>query len=119
MWLNASLNLTKREAPCGSHGNESVLKNLYGGRSLYIFTDSSALAACAICGRADRLWGPPSLLSNGYCGPFPEEKRGRGVMLTTSPPSSAKVKKELGLYLHSLQRSIWCVAGQFYFFTLS
>jgi hypothetical protein len=33
----------------------------------------------------DRLWGPPSLLSNGYRGPFSGEKRGRDVTLTTHP----------------------------------
>jgi hypothetical protein len=31
----------------------------------------------------DRLWGPPSLLSNGYWGSFPGVKRGRSVTLTT------------------------------------
>jgi hypothetical protein len=41
----------------------------------------------------DRLRGPPSLLYNGYR-VFPGGKGGRGLMLTT-PPSSAKVKKEL------------------------
>jgi hypothetical protein len=33
----------------------------------------------------DRLWAPPSLLSNGYRAPFPGVKRGRGVTLTTLP----------------------------------
>jgi hypothetical protein len=41
----------------------------------------------------DRLWGPPSLLYNGYQGPFPGAKRGRGVTLTT-PLSTAKAKNE-------------------------
>jgi hypothetical protein len=35
--------------------------------------------------RPDRLWSPPSLLSNGTGGPFPGGKRCRGVMLTTHP----------------------------------
>jgi hypothetical protein len=30
-----------------------------------------------------RLWGPPSLLCNGYRGPLPGEERGRCVTLTT------------------------------------
>jgi hypothetical protein len=42
----------------------------------------------------DRLRGPPSLLYNGYR-VFPGGKGGRGVMLTTHPPSSAEVRKEL------------------------
>jgi hypothetical protein len=32
---------------------------------------------------SDRLWGPPSLLSNGYRGPIPGVQCGQGVMLTT------------------------------------
>jgi hypothetical protein len=39
----------------------------------------------------DRLWGPPSLLSKGYRGPFLWEWTGRGVKLTT--------------YLHLMPRS--------------
>jgi hypothetical protein len=33
--------------------------------------------------RPDRLWGPSSLLTNGYRGFFPMGKKGRGVNLTT------------------------------------
>jgi hypothetical protein len=33
--------------------------------------------------RPDRLWNPPSLLSNGYWGLFLQELSGRGVNLTT------------------------------------
>jgi len=41
----------------------------------------------------DRLWGPPSLLYNGYR-VFPEVKSGQGVTLTPQPPSGPEVKKE-------------------------
>jgi hypothetical protein len=39
----------------------------------------------------DRLWGPPPSFPMGTGGPFPGVKRGRGVTLTTHPPSSAEV----------------------------
>jgi hypothetical protein len=45
------------------------------------------------------LWGPPSLLSNGYCRLFPQGKSCRGMKLTTHihlVPRSTKVE----LYFH-------------------
>jgi hypothetical protein len=39
----------------------------------------------------DRLWGLPSLLTNGYCRPFPGVKQ-PGTEADLSPPSSAEVK---------------------------
>jgi len=44
----------------------------------------------------DRPWGPPSLLYSGYWVSFPGVKQpGRGI----GPPSSAKVKERVELYL--------------------
>jgi hypothetical protein len=66
--------------------------------------------------RPDRLWGPPSLLSNGYYGLFTE---GGGVKWPVreadhSPPSSASVcvcvcvcQECVELYLYSLKTPSW------------
>ena len=51
--------------------------------------------------RPDRLWGPSSLLYDGYRVSFPRIKRpGRGV--NHPPTSSADVKEKVELYLYSL-----------------
>jgi hypothetical protein len=42
----------------------------------------------------DRLWGPPSLLYNGYWGSFPGGKARPGRDADHSPPSSAEVVNE-------------------------
>jgi hypothetical protein len=42
--------------------------------------------------RPDRLWGPPSLVYNGYLGLFPQVKR-QGREAAHSLPTSAEVKK--------------------------
>jgi hypothetical protein len=42
--------------------------------------------------RPDRLWGPLSLLSNGYQGPFSPRVKRQGREADHSPPSSAEVK---------------------------
>jgi hypothetical protein len=59
----------------------------------------------------DWLWSPPSLLSNGYWQFFP----GGGVKRQRHeadhpPPSSAKIKECVELYLHSPNTSSWCGA---------
>jgi hypothetical protein len=41
-----------------------------------------------------RLWGPPSLLSNGYRVPFPGAKVRSGREADHLPPSSADVENE-------------------------
>jgi hypothetical protein len=63
----------------------------------------------------ERLWGPPSLLFNGYRGPFFGGKARPGRDADHSPPSSAELKKEEELYFHFPQAPPWCVAGQLYF----
>ena len=58
---------------------------------------------------AERLWGPPSLLYNGY-GVFPGVNRPRrGV--DHPPPSSAEVKERVDLYIYSLSGPSWPVVG--------
>jgi hypothetical protein len=59
----------------------------------------------------DWLWGPLSLLYNGYRGVLsPGIKRGRGVTLTTHPHLALRSSEEL--YLLSIQAPSWRVVGQ-------
>jgi hypothetical protein len=59
--------------------------------------------------RPDRPWGPPILLYMGT-GTLPGVKRpGRGVH--HPPPSSAKVKEIVELYLSSPSLPLWLVLG--------
>jgi hypothetical protein len=51
----------------------------------------------------------------GTGGPFPGVKRGRGVTLTTHPPSSANIKNKQGQYFLSPLAPAWRVAGQLHF----
>ena len=56
--------------------------------------------------RPDRLWGPPSLLHNGYHVSLPQVKLpGRGV--NHPPQSNAQVKERVQLYLYSTSRPSW------------
>jgi len=48
----------------------------------------------------DQPWGPTSLLYNGYQVSFPEVKR-PGCGIDHLPPSNAKVKERVVLYLYS------------------
>jgi hypothetical protein len=43
--------------------------------------------------RLYRLWGPPTLLSNGYVGLLPRGLKQSGCEGGHSPPTSAKIKK--------------------------
>jgi hypothetical protein len=52
------------------------------------------------CTCPDRPWGPPSLLYNGYR-VFPGGKLRPGRDADPSPPSSAKVKNRVELYIYS------------------
>ena len=58
----------------------------------------------------DRPWGPPSLLYNGYWVSFLRVKR-LGCGIDHPPPSSAKVKERVELYLSSPSGPSWPVLG--------
>jgi hypothetical protein len=57
--------------------------------------------------RPERLWGPPSLLSNGYPGALSPGVKRLGREADHSPPSSAEVKEWVELYLHSPNTPSW------------
>ena len=60
--------------------------------------------------RPDWPWGPLSLLYDGYRVSFPGVKwPGRGVDLP--PPTSAKVKERVKLYVYSPSGPLWPVLG--------
>jgi hypothetical protein len=61
--------------------------------------------------RPDRPWGSPSLLSNGYRGFSPGVKRLKREA-DHSPPTSAEVKKNVGLYIQSTVRLHGVVLNQ-------
>jgi hypothetical protein len=50
--------------------------------------------------RPERLWGPPSLLHNGYQGALSLGVKRPGRKADHSPPSSAEVKECVDLYFH-------------------
>jgi hypothetical protein len=67
--------------------------------------------------RPERLWGPPSLLSNGYQGGLSLGVKRPGREAHHSPPSSAEVKEWVEVYLHSpirLHGVVLKVQGQLY-----
>jgi hypothetical protein len=64
-----------------------TFNNLYGVVSqkieLFIYESIFKAPAVTLESFPDRLWGPPSLLSIGYWGPFPRRESGSGVKPTT------------------------------------
>jgi hypothetical protein len=85
--------ITSGTGGCGSRGSSVSIVTGYGldnwgsvpNRGRVFFFQSL---------RPDRLWGPLSLLSNGYWGSFPRGKARLRSDADHSPPSSAKVKYE-------------------------
>jgi hypothetical protein len=59
----------------------------------------------------NRLWGPPSLLHNGYGVSFPEVKQPERD-ISHPPPTSVEVKEREELYIYSPSGSSWSVLGQ-------
>jgi hypothetical protein len=69
---------------CWIDGPESIP----GKRKIFFFTAQ----------RQDRLWGPPSLQSNGHRGLFPQGETDGGVKLAYSPTASTEVKNTLAFW---------------------
>jgi hypothetical protein len=63
----------------------------------------------------DRLWGPPSLLYNGYR-VFPGGKDGRGVMLTTHPLLVPRLRKSWAIPPFTLRVLLGLLRGSFFLF---
>jgi hypothetical protein len=58
-----------------------------------------------------RVWGPPSLLYNGYRVSFPGVKR-PGCGVNHTPPSGVEVQKSVQLYVYSTSGLSWLVTGR-------
>jgi hypothetical protein len=65
----------------------SVVSRLRVGRPK---NQGSMISRDIVNSRHHRLWGPLSLLSNGYRGSFAEDKLSRGVKLTTHVQAASK-----------------------------
>jgi len=60
------------------------------------------------CTHPNQLWGSPNLLDDGYRVSFPGVKR-VGCGINHPPPSSAKIKERVELYLISASGPSWPV----------
>jgi hypothetical protein len=80
------------------------------GRSGFDFRQRQKIFLYPLC--PDRLWGPPSLMSNGYRGSFPQGKVGPLRDADHWPLSSTEVKNQYGLYLLSPLSPAWRVVGE-------